>query len=85
MSGLVPWFNTNQLLNNHGHDNIREWHIWAAKGRTCPTCMAPPFEPCFNLAHVNKGEYPACNLGPHSERVDWIKLETYLRNVLGYR
>lgn len=83
--GVGPWYESNRMLIQHNHDDVREWHIWAAKNHWCPKCGAPPHEPCLNLTDAKKGTYPRRNRWPHPERVDWNQLESYLCNVLGYR
>lgn len=84
-SGVGPWYESNRMLIQNNHEDVREWHIWAAKNRKCKKCGAPAHEPCINLTDAKAGKYPRRNKYPHVERVDWKQLESYLRNVLGYR
>lgn len=55
----------------------REWVIWAARDKLCPTCKVPAFFPCINLLDKKKGLAPdrcRANKTPHDERIDWEKL-----------
>lgn len=90
MKEKPPWYYPNKLMADQGLDyyTCQRWRIWAAKDRQCPKCQQPPYKPCLNMVDLQHGRQktrknaqwpPRRTAGPHSERVDWNKLETALR------
>jgi hypothetical protein len=80
-----PWYHVNKIILDNGLDNAREWHIFGAKDHECPVCKQPPYQACVNLQQKKQYDSgttalpPKFNKWPHTERVDWNKIETELR------
>ena len=76
-----PWTQCNRLMGNFSYEKrVAAW-IWAAREQKCPKCEQEPYNPCLNLTAVKKvGRALAAETRwPHTERVNWQKLEDALR------
>lgn len=82
-----PWHFTNGVMARAGFSvkRVARAHIWAAKFNTCPKCEAPPFTPCRNLLDIKEAGWSLArqNKGPHTERIDYVKLTEQLKKM-GY-
>ena len=76
-----PWYTSNTLMAGFTDELRRRSVIWAAKDHECPKCGAPAYTPCKNLNGVKNLGLDAAkdNRWPHSERVDYKRLELELR------
>lgn len=77
-----PWQIVNEIMARASFDYDLTWasHVWAARRRECPTCLAPPNSQCRNMTDVKRGELVIRgNKWPHPARVDYDLLEQALR------
>lgn len=76
-----PWYTTNTLMAGFGDELRRRSLIWAAKDHECPKCKAPAYTPCKNLTGIKTLGFEAAreNKQPHTERIDYKRLELELR------
>lgn len=83
-----PWVKSNKIMlgNGFSQKQLRETQIWAAKDRTCPKCKAPPNVSCRNLNDIREVGFELAkeNKFPHTERIDYDKLEQALEDR-GYK
>lgn len=59
---------------NFTYNRRREWVIWGARHRVCPTCGAQTYKPCLNLSDRRQGRPERTNRQPHDARVDWNRI-----------
>lgn len=81
----APWMRCNQLMWTFDYPKRLAAWIWAARLNHCPICEQQPHDPCVNMTDVRRFEKDKIPLEairftkwPHSQRIDWEKLEKTL-------
>lgn len=64
----------NAGMYGFGYHRRKEWIIWSAIKRVCPTCSAPVGAPCMNMADRKARRPERVNGNPHEDRIDWPKI-----------